>query len=256
MMDDDSLLAHVAESFSALPGVLGVALGGSRAYGGTTSGSDWDVAIYYRDGFDPDTVRALGWPGDISETGGWGPVFNGGGKLAVDGRDVDLHYRDLDLIDRIHAEAERGEYRVEPLLFHQAGLPSYILLAELGLNRTLRGDLPVWPYPDALRRTASARWWADTDMTLFYAREGHAPRGNVAQTAGLLSEAACRAAHSILAARGQWVTNEKRLLALADLQGVDELLTGLTSEPEVLMARADDVRTFLTEAVSLSGIRV
>jgi predicted nucleotidyltransferase len=256
MMDDDALLYHVADALWALPHVLGVALGGSRAYGGTTSGSDWDVAIYYRGDFSPEGVRAIGWPGDISEVGGWGPVFNGGGKLVVDGRDIDVHYRDLDLIDRIHAQAERGEYEVGPLLFHQAGLPGYILLAELGLNRTLRGDLPSWPYPDALRRAASARWWADTEMTLFYAREGHARRGNVAQTAGLLSEAACRAAHAVLAARGQWVTNEKRLLGLAGLQGVDDLLVGLRSDPGALMATADAVGAFLTDAASRSGIDV
>jgi hypothetical protein len=158
--------------------------------------------------------------------------------------------------DRIHEEAERGEYDVVPLLFHQAGLPSYILLAELGLNRTLRGELPTWSYPDALRRSASARWWADTEMTLHYAREGHARRGNVAQTAGLLSEAACRAAHAILAARGQWVTNEKRLLALAGLQRVDDLIVGLGSEPATLEVAADAMRAILTDAVSRAGIDV
>lgn len=133
-------------------------------------------------------------------------------------------------------------------------MPSYILLAELGLNRTLRGDLPAWPYPEALRRVASARWWADTEMTLYYAREGHARRGNVAQTAGLLSEAACRAAHAILAQRGQWVTNEKRLLGLAGLQSVDDILTGLRSDPRELMATADAVRALLEDVAARSGI--
>ena len=93
-------------------------------------------------------------------------------------------------------------------------------------------------------------------MVLYYAREGHARRGNVAQTAGLLSEAGCRAAHAILAARGRWVTNEKRLLTLAGLQGVDDLLVGLGSDPGALMVTADAVRTFLGGAVSRSDIDV
>jgi predicted nucleotidyltransferase len=255
-MTDDALLEYVARTLGDLPGVRGVALGGSRAYGGAGADSDWDVAVYYRDGFHPDSVRDLGWPGTISDIGGWGPIFNGGGKLVVDGREIDLHYRDLVLIEEIRAEAERGEYRVEPLLFHQAGLPSYILLAELGLNRVLLGDVPRWPYPEALRRAASARWWSEADLTLHYARDGHAVRGNVAQTAGLLSEAACRAGHAILAARGQWVTNEKRLLRLAGIEAVDALLTGLLADPAVLVARVDAVRAILTDAVSHAGVRV
>ncbi len=255
MTDDDALLERVADAFARLPGVEAVALGGSRAYGGTTVESDWDVALYYRAGFHPQAVRDLGWPGHLTDIGGWGPVFNGGGKLEVEGRAIDVHYRDLLLIDRIHDEAERGEYRVEPLLFHQAGLPSYILLAELGLNRTLRGRLPDWPYPEALRRTAPARWWSDASRTLGYARDGHARRGRVAQTAGLLSEAACRAAHAVLAARAQWVTNEKRLLALAGLD-IDDAVTGLRPDPAVLVAAVDDVERRLAEAVAREGLRL
>lgn len=65
----------------------------------------------------------------MSDLGGWGRIFNGGGKLSVDGQLIDIHYRDLDLIDAIHEDACRGDFTIEPLLFHQAGLPSYTLLS-------------------------------------------------------------------------------------------------------------------------------
>ena len=53
--------------------------------------------MYYRGRFDPDDLAALGWPGEVSAIGGWGGgVFNGGAWLRVEGRPVDVHYRDLD----------------------------------------------------------------------------------------------------------------------------------------------------------------
>lgn len=48
--DDPDFLDRVADAFQALPGVEAVALGGSQAQGTSHAGSDWDVAVYYRDG--------------------------------------------------------------------------------------------------------------------------------------------------------------------------------------------------------------
>ena len=247
-------LDHVADSLYRLPGVQGVALGGSRAQGTHHAGSDWDVSVYYRAGFDPQSVRELGWPGSITQLGGWGPIFNGGGKLTVDGLEIDLHYRDLGLIDRIHEDACRGEFTIEPLLFHQAGLPSYILLAELGINTTLRGELPRWEYPEALRRSAPSVWWGRAELTLFYATEGHARHGRALQFAGLLSEAACHAAHAILSHRGEWVTNEKQLLTKAGLRELDRLVTNLDSSPASLLEAASTARDMLVDAARAAGV--
>lgn len=246
---DASFLGPVADALQRLPGVEAVALGGSRAQGTSHTDSDWDIAVYYREGFGPESIRGLGWPGELSDLGGWGPIFNGGGKLAVDGHLIDMHYRDLGLIDRIHEAACRGEFTIEPLLFHQAGLPSYILLAELGINSTLRGVLPQWDYPEALRTAAPAVWWGHADLTLLYAKEGHARHGRVAQCAGLLSEAACHTAHAVLAHRGEWVTNEKELLSKAGLRGIDDVVTQLTPEPESLLHAAEQARVLLSSAV-------
>jgi hypothetical protein len=245
---------YVADSLQNLPGVDAVALGGSRAQGTNRPDSDWDIAVYYQHSFDPQTIRDLGWPGQISELGDWSPIFNGGGKLTVDGQMIDVHYRDLQLIDRIHDHARRGQFTVERLLFHQAGLPSYILLAELGINRTLRGSLPHWGYPAALRRRAPAIWWKWADLTLHYAEEGHARHRRTAQCAGLLSEAACYAAHAILAHRGQWVTNEKQLLTNAGLRRLDDVIAGLGSDTQSLLRGATEARELLAGAIRAEGI--
>jgi hypothetical protein len=58
--------------------------------------------VYYRGHFDPQTLRDVGWPGEITAS-------------------------------------RAGRFRIEPLMFHLAGIPSYLVLAELAVKRVLRG---------------------------------------------------------------------------------------------------------------------
>src|ERR1035437_11047317 len=45
-----------------------------------------DFAVYYHEGFDPEAIKELGWPGQLSDLGSRGRIFNGGSKLTVDER--------------------------------------------------------------------------------------------------------------------------------------------------------------------------
>ncbi|HVW40673.1 MAG TPA: nucleotidyltransferase domain-containing protein [Amycolatopsis sp.] len=232
---------EIADRLAALPAVRAVTLGGSRAQGTHRPDSDWDFAIYYRGPFDPDDLRALGWEGEISEIGGWGGgVFNGGAWLTVEGRHVDVHYRDLAVVEHEIAEAEQGRFRWEPLMFHLAGIPTYLVVGELALNRVLRGGLPRPEFPEALRASAPAAWRQRADMTLGYAEKAFAARGQVTEVAGALATAAMQAAHAVLAERAEWVTNEKRLLDRAGLRGLDDVIAGL--RPDTLAQAIGEVR--------------
>ncbi len=235
---DREFLDRTADRLAALPGVRAVALGGSRAQGTQRPDSDWDLAVYYRGAFDPDDLRAVGWQGEVSEIGGWGGgVFNGGAWLTVERRRVDVHYRDLDVVEHELAEAQEGRFRVEPLMFHLAGIPTYLLVAELALNVTLRGALPrPAGYPAALRRTAPGRWRATATATLAYAAANHAPHGRLTEVAGAVATAALHTGHAVLAERGEWVTNEKQLLTRAGLRDVDTVIAGMRPCPESLTA--------------------
>lgn len=234
-MTDEAFLTDVVDRLAALPAVHAVTLGGSRAEGANTPDSDWDLAIYYRGDFDPGTLRDIGWPGEVSELGGWGGgVFNGGAWLTVDDRAVDVHYRDLAVVEHELAEAQQGRFHWEPLLFHLAGIPSYLIVAELAINQVLSGTLPRPEYPAELRAAAPPIWWERAALTLQYARNSYAPRAQLTEVAGALSTAAMQTAQAILAANGIWVTNEKRLLQRAELRGIDSIVTGLQPEPDVL----------------------
>jgi predicted nucleotidyltransferase len=237
-LTDAAFLDSTADRLATLPTVQAVALGGSRAQGTHKPDSDWDLAVYYRGSFDPADLRAVGWEGEVSEVGGWGGgVFNGGAWLTIDGRRVDVHYRDLDVVERELAEAEEGRFRVEPLLFHLAGIPSYLVVAELAVNQVLRGELPrPAGYPEKLRVSAAERWYGTALATLAYAKANHAPAGRLTEVAGALATAAVQTGHAVLAGRGEWVTNEKRLLERAGLREVDGIISGLRTDPEALTA--------------------
>lgn len=249
--NDDDFCAYVTGELARLPGVHAVALGGSRAGGTHRPDSDWDFAVYYRRHFDPEHLRALGWPGEMTAIGGWGGgVFNGGGWFEVDGRRVDVHYRDLNDVEYHLAEAREGRFRIERLLYHLAGIPTYIVVAELALNRIVHGHLEQPAYPDALRESAPRHWRDIAALTLAYGRAAYAGRGRLTETAGAIATAACQAGHAVLAARGEWVTNEKTLLDRAGLRGIDEVLAGLSPAPEALI-RAVDAVTGLIEAATV-----
>ena len=240
-MDDEAFLSYVASGLGGLPCVEGVTLGGSRAEGIHRPDSDWDFSLYYRGPFGPQSLRDIGWPGEVAEIGGWGGgVFNGGAWLEIDGRRTDVHYRDLDAVDREIAAAQEGRFTIDPLLFHLAGLPSYLVLAELSVKRVLYGSVPtVDAYPLALRQRAPEVWWGRADATFGYARSYHATQGRLTQCVGLVAQATSQAAHAVLAARGEWVTNEKTLLTRAGLRHVDDFLATASPASEALRDLVD-----------------
>jgi predicted nucleotidyltransferase len=252
-MDDEAFIAHVTERLAGLPGVEAVALGGSRATETNRPDSDWDFSVYYwgyENTFAPDYLEAVGWQGKVSPIGGWGGgVFNGGAWLTVDDRPIDVHYRALQEVERCLRDAQEGDFWVERLLFHLAGIPSYIVVAELAINRVLYGELPRPTYPRALRTSARDRWLSDAQLTLGYARVNHAAHGRLTDCVGAIAVATAQAAHAVLASRGEWITNEKTLIERAGLRRVDDIVAALTAHPEVLTAALDRTSDLLREAV-------
>jgi predicted nucleotidyltransferase len=254
-MNDHDFSTYVTDVLAGLSGVQAVALGGSRAQGTERPESDWDFAIYYRGAFDPQEVRGLNWKGEVFELGGWGGgVFNGGAWLEVDDRKVDVHYRDLDSVEHEMAEATLGRFRIEALMFHLAGIPSYLVVAELALGKALRGDLPNRTFPPRLRELAPTVWWHRADRLFWYADKNYAAQGKSAQCVGTVVQAASCAAHAILAARGEWITNEKSLLERAGLSSLNQIVSSAPPEEEPLKEMVQRARELSVASLARAGV--
>jgi predicted nucleotidyltransferase len=216
-------VARLAAELAALPGVVAVVLGGSRATGTHRPDSDWDLGLYYRGVFDPATLRRLGHDGHVSAPGEWGPIMNGGAWLTLDGAPVDVLYRDLDRVERWLDDARRGRFEVLAQNGYVVGAPTYLPVGELALCRPIAGELGRPEFPGALAETAPVRWRGRASVCLMFAR-GHAALGDAVACTGMLAQAALCAAHARLAERREWVLNEKGLIRRAGLDAVGPLI--------------------------------
>lgn len=242
-MELESAVSEVVAVAADVDGVVGVALGGSRAAGTADDHSDWDVGVYYHGGLDHDRLTVFG---KVYPPGAWGRVMNGGAWLLHRGVRVDVVLRDVDAVEHWTAEALRGRYEVDGLLGYLAGIPTYTLAAELSVNRLLVGRMPSpIAFPQALAVTAGERWRFHTWFSLEHARM-RARRGDVTATLGHLGRAAVEAGQAIMCGREEWVLNEKGLIDRAGLGAVHERVTAISSDPADLTACVDDVGALLT----------
>lgn len=212
-------MEFIATRLAAIPGVVAVTLGGSRATDTAVEGSDWDFGMYYRGRLDPSDVVALGWPGRVFAPGEWGRIVNGGAWLTVDGAKVDLIYRDLDEVLRWTAAAEEGQFEIHREVGYVAGMATYVLAGELALGKVLSGELPRPAFPQKLRNTAPAVWFRIAAGALHFA-EAYAGRGDRTACLANLCQAVLATAQGRLAAAGEWALNEKRIVERAGLDGV------------------------------------
>jgi hypothetical protein len=245
------VVEYLAPRLAAIPGVVAVTLGGSRATNTAVQGSDWDFGLYYRGRLDPADIEALDWPGRVFAPGEWGPIVNGGAWLTIDGTRVDLIYRDLDVVRRWTEAAEDGRFEIQREVGYVAGLATYVLAGELALGRVLTGELPRPQFPPKLRQTAPAAWVRIAAGALRFA-EMHAGRGDRTACLANLCQGVLAAAQGRLAAAGEWILNEKRLVERAGLGDIQDQLR--QSEPDLVRLVGDvGAALALSDAVWTAG---
>jgi hypothetical protein len=206
----------VAERLASVPRVVAVVLGGSRATGRHLDGSDWDFGVYYDGTIDPDDVRSLGYEGEVYAPGDWSPLMDGGAWFVIDGVKVDVIYREVGAVQHWIDESDDGRFKVELLNGYLAGFDSTVLVGEVALCTPLHGSMPfsVTSYPDALRESAPVHWRTRRNFNGMYAAF-HDERGDAALAHATRVRSALEEAHAVMAERGEWVLNEKGLLARA-----------------------------------------
>ena len=221
---DEAELYRFAHELTAIPGIVGVVLGGSRARGTHRPDSDVDLGLYYRGALDTPALRQLaarhaGTPVDVTEPGGWGAWVNGGAWLTIRGQRVDWIFRDLDRVERIWQACQRGEYEVGAQTGHPLGFYSFAYAGELATSRVLSdptGTLialhaAVQHYPAALGDALVRNLW-EVDFALHGAHSAAAGDDPFA-TAGALFRLVGVLCHALHGRAGQWLMVEKGMVA-------------------------------------------
>ncbi len=217
----------MAHPLSAVGGVVGVVLGGSRARGDHTADSDVDLGGYYRAPLEVPALQVLavefsGADATVTEPGGWGPWVDGGGWLAVDGVAVDWIYRDVDRVFACWADAEAGRYGFHQQIGHPFGVASFSYPGELALGRILAdptGELTelqrsVRRYPAALGDALVTGCLWEASFLIGLARKG-VGREDTAYIAGCLFRVVTLCAHALHARDRRWLINEKGAVTAA-----------------------------------------
>lgn len=234
-------VGELVDRLAGEPGVVAVTFVGSRPDG--TASESWDLAVYYRDESDPATLASFN--GTVAALGDWGRTMNGGARLEVDGLEVNLLFRDLEIVEHWIAEAAQGRFEVDDSHVHMAGVATYTLAAELALGNVLTGSLDHdVDYPAPLAHTGASYWARHASLSLEEARL-QAERGDLSGVSGHLARAAIQAAHARLCRARRWIVNEKEILERAELTHIDGLLRALDADPATLLQRVMQARALL-----------
>lgn len=238
-----AFLPEVVRRLQAVPGVLGVALGGSHATGTATPHSDVDLSVAYDGTLDLDALGALCRALDDtheaqpSPVGGWGPWVDGGAWLTIQGARVDVIYRDLPRVRQSVRDALAGRVALHAQAGHPHGIHAHHYAAELACCVLLSdpdGQLAalqrqVATYPPALSAAMQShyRWmkgfWLDAAAKGLKKGDRHYARGCTYAAVHALAEELC-------ARHGVWLLNEKGALTRA---------AALPGAPHDLEARAE-----------------
>lgn len=232
-VNDEALLERVVRTIGGVTGVRAIVLGGSRARGEATEQSDYDIGLYYEPNSPIDTgalgraIATMQGPVTslVTALGEWGPWINGGAWLTVDGKRVDLLYRDLAKVRGVIAACRAG--RVERA--YQPGHPhafiSAIYMGELALAQVLGDPDQVLvpprrqcnPYPDVLGEALIRTFFWEARFAVENAEHGSGLSDPNYVAACIFRAVACLC-QSLFAANRVYLLNEK-----GAVRGVEKL---------------------------------
>lgn len=249
------ILERVAQRTSAVPGICGIVLGGSRARGTHTADSDVDIGLYYasEDTLDLASLGKVAQALDddhretlIAPPGGWGHWVNGGGWLVIDGIHVDLILRDLGRVEQAIEDCRAGRVSSHYQTGHPHAYHNVMYMGELAVSRVLwdrDGELArlkalTTPYPPALKKAIVDFFLFEAGFSAMFARENVA-KDDLYYVAAHLARSASALNQVLFALNNEYCLNEKKAV---------RMIEQFSLHPTDYKARIERVFTLLGES--------
>ncbi|WP_234681672.1 nucleotidyltransferase domain-containing protein [Bradyrhizobium monzae] len=227
-MPHDPLLTRLKSAFVEVPGVEAIVLGGSRARGSEHAASDYDIGLYFKAAIPPDAERLLAAAKEIADNpaatavtpvGEWGPWIVGGAWLSVDGRKVDLLYRNADAVEAVMESCRAGVVTMDYQPGHPHGFCSAIWMGEIAYCQPLHDPQALiarlksiaLPYPRPLRDALIRRFQWEVLFGVENAELAIA-RGEQTHIAGCAYRSLACVAQVLCALNARYLINEKGAL--------------------------------------------
>ncbi|WP_063196431.1 nucleotidyltransferase domain-containing protein [Bradyrhizobium sp. AT1] len=227
-MPHDPLLTRLASAFRDVPGVAAIVLGGSRARGSAHPTSDYDIGLYFTAASPLDTERLRTAAKEIADDpaatnvtpiGEWGPWIVGGAWLSVQGRKVDLLYRNADAVEAVMTSCRAGLVTMDYQPGHPHGFCSAIWMGEVAYCQPLHDPQGLiarlksiaLPYPRPLRE-ALIRCFQWEILFGIENAELAIARGDRTHVAGCLYRSLACIAQLLFALNERYLINEKAAL--------------------------------------------
>lgn len=274
-MNVQDTLTTIVERLKPVAGINALVLGGSRARGNETPGSDIDIGIYYdaEKGLDIAALRQAAAELDddrrvnvVTEPGEWGPWINGGGWLKVNEMPVDLLFREQNKVAHVIEECSLGRIAMDYQPGHPHGFASSIYLAEVALCQALwdpsgivtRLKSKATPYPPAFQKATIEKFWWEAAFALDHGYKGIG-KNDLAYIAGCLFRCAACLNQVLFAMNEVFLMNEKGAAAVVDSfpkapgkysARINSIFSSITEDRELLKKAFGLMRELIQETES------
>jgi Nucleotidyltransferase domain/Domain of unknown function (DUF4037) len=230
--DKACMLNTITESLRNVPNIVAVVLGGSHARGFARPDSDIDIGIYYREAaqFSVDELKGIAdricSPGSVPIVTGvyeWGPWVNGGAWIQTPVGRVDFLYKNLEQVQTVIEEGQRGIWRHDYDQQPPYGFRSVVYFGETHMCIPLHdpaGEIAllkqsVAEYPNALRHTVIQESLWQVEFSLFVSRS-FVQIADVYNTVGCITRIAQCLVHTLFALNKEYFVSDKYTNRLID----------------------------------------
>ncbi|MCY1104201.1 nucleotidyltransferase domain-containing protein [Shouchella clausii] len=257
-MDPNELVAKVGEQLKAVPGIVGIVLGGSRARGTHSADSDIDIGIYYdlSQGFTTEqldrSVRVLQDCNKeervVTAIGEWGEWVNAGAWLVINGYHVDLILRDITRVEQAIADCRNGAVSMHYQTGHPHGYVNAMYMGELAISRIQTdpfGKLAQLkaltdPYPTKLKQALIQFFTFEASFSLMF-MEANVDKNDLSYLMGHGYRAIACLNQVLFAKNERFCINEKKAVMM---------ISSFPRKPQHYKQRIDEAITLLSRDVS------